>query len=167
MDLSPFKELPDDARLWIYAFDRALTADEATLVRDRLTAFMDEWHSHKKDVTGTFTILEDRFVILSGASRDGISGCSIDSSVANFKHFRDEHGLDGLNRNLVFWRDSEGVVRSAERAAFREEVASGRLSAETSVFDTTAATLGDLREGRFERPMRESWHAKVFLQTQP
>lgn len=162
MDVDIFREFPDDARLWVYAFERPLSADESRLVHGRLEAFMRDWHSHKKDVSGAFAIYHDRFVILCGASHDGISGCSIDSSVQQFKHFRDEHGLDGLNRNLVFYRDGDGDIQAVERADFRQEIEAGRLGPDTIVFDTTLQTLGDLRADRFELPMRESWHSRAF-----
>jgi hypothetical protein len=162
VDLSTFNDFPDDARLWIYAFERPLSADEATIVDERLAAFMREWHSHKKDVRGAFAIYHDRFVILCGASRDGISGCSIDSSVQQFKRFRDEHGLNGLNRNLVFYRSGDGEIWAVERANFRREIESGRCGPDTIVFDTTLQTLSDLRADRFELPMRDSWHARAF-----
>jgi hypothetical protein len=164
MDLSAFEKLPDEARLWVYAFERTLSVDEARLVEQTLTAFMREWHSHDVDVFGAFTISHDRFVILSGASRDGISGCSIDSSVALFKSLRDEHGLDGLNRNLVFFRDN-GSIRSIDRAGFRAAAAAGRVGASTMVFDTTLATLGGLRRGRFELRLSDSWHATLTAAT--
>jgi hypothetical protein len=162
MNLSVFEELPDQAPLWVYAFERPLGVDEMRLVEESLTAFMREWHSHKKDVYGVFAIVHDRFVILSGASRDGISGCSIDSSVAQFKHFRDEHGLNGLNRNLVFYRDTDGAIQSSDRAGFRAAAADGRVGPTTMVFDTTVPTLGALRSGRFELPLSGSWHAGLL-----
>jgi hypothetical protein len=44
----------------------------------------------------------------------------------------------------------------------REEVGE-----ETMVFDNTARTVGALRAGEWERPFRESWHAKAFPLTRP
>ena len=35
----------------------------------------------------------------------------------------------------------------------------------TVVFDVTIGTLGDLRAGRFEVPIADSWHAGAFLPT--
>lgn len=163
MEQSQFAKFPDEAQLWIYGFEQPLSIDESRIVSERLTSFMDEWHSHEKDVRGAFAILHDRFVILSGANRDGISGCSIDSSVENFKYFRDKHGLDGLNRNLVFYRGDDGEIKAVERAAFKAEIDAGRCGPDTPVFDTTLSNLGELRADRFEIPMRESWHSRVFL----
>ena len=165
MTFEALEKLPDKARLWIYAFEKPLGESERRLVDERLGAFMTQWRSHHVDVEGAFVVLYDRFVILSGASRDGISGCPIDSSVENFKSFRDQHGLDALNRNLVHYRDADGNIKALDRAAFKAEVDADRCRAETTVFDLTIETLGDLRAGRFEVPLADAWHAKVFLPT--
>jgi hypothetical protein len=162
MTLDVFTRLPDGARLWIYAFKKQLNDNERRIVEDRLGVFMKQWHSHQVDVDGAFAIIDDRFVILCGASRDGISGCSIDSSVENFKFFRDQHGLDALDRNLIHYRDADGEIRSIDRAAFQAEVGAGRCGPETTVFDLTIQSLGDLRAGRLERPLADSWHAQLF-----
>jgi hypothetical protein len=106
----------------------------------------------------------NRFAILSGASHNGLSGCSIDSSVQNFKFFRDEYDLNALDRSLVHYRGGDGAVTALDRAAFRVEVDAGRCGADTPVFDLTIPTLGDLRAGRFEVPLADTWHAKLFLQ---
>jgi len=164
MKLDVFEALPDHARLWIYGFETSLEPKDQSLVRDRLAVFMKDWHSHNADVTGAFEILLDRFVILSGASHNGLSGCSIDSSVQNFKLFRDEYGLNALNRSLVHYRSGDGAVAALDRTAFRAEVDAGRCGVDTLVFDLTIQTLGDLRAGRLEVPLADAWHAKLFLQ---
>ena len=166
MDLSAFDNLADDARVWVYGFVRPFSDDDQRIINERLAAFIDDWNSHKVDVKGAYTIVHDRFVILAGISDTGISGCSIDSSVENFKRFRDAHGLDGLDRDLVFYRDRDGAVQALPRKDFRVEVEARRLGPDTVVFDTTIQTLGDLRAGRFELPFKESWHARLFKTSQ-
>ena len=163
MFLRAFESLPDTARLWIYGFKDPLAADDRSMVDERLASFMKSWHSHNADVTGAYVILEDRFVVLSGTSQNGLSGCSIDSSVENFKYLRDQHGLDALDRGLVHYRDNDGNIVALDRGAFRNEVAEGRCGSDTPVFDLTIQTLGDLRSGRFEIPLSGAWHATAFL----
>ncbi len=163
MTLDAFSALPDTARVWIYGFDNSLGDTDRRVVTERLAQFLARWQSHGARVDGACTILHDRFVVLSSVGLDGLSGCSIDSSVENFKFFRDQCGLDALNRNLVHYRDAGGVIRALHRTDFAVEVACGRCGPRTHVFDLTIETLGDLRAGRFEVPFAEAWHAKVFL----
>lgn len=157
IDLDSLAGLPDSARIWIYGFASPLTDHHRQLISERIGAFLGEWHSHRVGVRGGFAILHDRFVVLAGVSPDGVSGCSIDSSVDNFKYLRDAHGLDGLNRALLFFRDDRGTIRAVDRQEFRGHP----MSPETAVFDTTLQTLGDLRAGRFERRLCDSWHARL------
>ena len=63
---------------------------------------------------------------------------------------------------IVFFRDAEGQIRHLPRRAFREEVSAGRITADTPVFDLSITTLGELRDGRFERPAGTAWHATAF-----
>ena len=163
MNLDALKSIPDEAPLWIYAFKEPLGERDRRVVRKSLSTFMQTWHSHNVDVEGAFVILYDCFAILTAESEDGISGCSLDSCVGNFKSLRDQHGLDALDRSLVHYRDGQNAIRSSSREAFRADVAGGRYGRDTIVFDLTIGTLGDLRAGRFEVPLADSWHAGAFL----
>jgi len=162
MDLSRFEKMPDDARVWVYGFDRTPDADTRARVTEVLDQFIDSWVSHEVPVAGAYDIVEDRFLVLAGYCTDGISGCSTDSSVRVVKIIRDHLGLDGLDRSLVFFRDRDGRVRSLPRPDFQREVDSGALGPGTTVFDTTIQTVADLRAGRLETAFEKSWHAKAF-----
>ena len=113
-------------------------------------------------VTGGYEILYDRFVAVAGYCTDGLSGCSMDSCVANFKALKARFGLDGLNRGLVFYRDSRGNVQSTSRPTFQQKIDSGEITPQTNVFDTTVQTIGQLRSGSFEMTLEKCWHARAF-----
>ena len=162
MNFQEFSVFEDDTRLWIYPFRDPLDESGTSLLRQTLGHFLPTWVSHGAPVKGRFRIHEDRFVLLVGQSAAGISGCSIDSSVKNFKDLRDQHGLDGLDRSLVFFRDSEGGIQGRHFLDFQQLTASGRILPETRVFDTAITNLGQLRRGEFEKPFRKSWHATRF-----
>ena len=83
-----------ETKLWIYAFSRKLDAGETTLVYSVLKNFVDEWKSHQHDVRGAFEIVHNQFILIAAESDNGISGCSIDSSVAVFKWLKAQHNLD-------------------------------------------------------------------------
>jgi hypothetical protein len=163
VNLDAFKSFSDDAPLWIYAFGKPLDEDGRRVTGEVLSAFLSTWHSHNVNVDGAFVILRDRFTILTAASRDSVSGCSLDSVSVTFKSLRNQHGLDALDGSLVHYRDGNDTIRSCSREAFKAEVAAGRCGSGTIVFDLTVGTLGGLRAGRFEVPFADSWHAGVFL----
>ncbi len=161
-DWPAFSHLPDDAQLWVFGFKQPLGERQKALIRETLEGFMPEWASHGAPVRCGFEILHDRFVLVAAISSDGMSGCSIDSCVREFKNLRDVHGLDGLDRSLVFFRGSDGTIDVSPFLAFRELAESGSLTGASLVFDTTIVKLGDFRSGRFERRFQDSWHAQSF-----
>ena len=162
VNFQEFFGFEDDTRLWIYPFRNPLDESGTSLLRQTLGHFLPTWVSHGAPVEGQFRIHEARFVLLIGQSAAGISGCSIDSSVKNFKDLRDQHGLDGLDRSLIFFRDSEGAIQGRHFLDFQKLAVSGEILPETPVFDTTITTLGQLRRGDFEKPFHESWHTDRF-----
>ncbi len=157
-----FPGFPDSARLWVFALARELSTDEHELVTERLGAFIDAWKSHGAAVHGAYAILENRFVLIAGYLDDAVSGCSTDSMVRVMTSLRKEHGIDGFDRSIVFFREVSGGVRAVARDEFQKRVESGAVGDETIVFDPTIQTVGDLRGARFETTFARAWHATAF-----
>ena len=156
-----FNRFDDDAHIWIYGFDRTMSARVYEIVEQELQQFTASWKSHGKKVDGDYMVLHNRFVILAVSRESFVSGCSIDSSVRVFKKLRENLGLDGLNVNLVYHRGERGI-ESQSRIDFQKALDAGQIKPETVVFDTTIQSLRDLREGKFEQKITESWHAGYF-----
>ena len=162
MNLDAFADLPDDARVWIYAFEQQLDEEGEQIIRQGLAPFMNQWVSHEASVRGAFEIFSHRFVVVAAHSSEGISGCSIDSLVRNFKSFHSFHGLDGLKGGILYFRNEQGEVQAAAQLEFRDLVESGTVSAGTPVFQTTLQSLGRLRSGEFEAPFGDSFLSRAF-----
>ena len=162
MEFQEFAGFGDEDRLWVYPFREPLSGTPTVLLGQTLSGFLPTWVSHGAPVKGRFLIHEDRFLLLTGTCPTGISGCAIDSSVENFQALRDQHGLDGLDRSLVFFRDTEGSILAEHFLDFQKLASSGRILPDTPVFDTTITTLAELRAGGLEKPFRDSWHAARF-----
>ena len=161
MDWNAFKDLPDEARIWIHGFGK-LSGEGRETIRQELEGFLPGWDSHGARVKGAYTILFERFVVTAGYSSQGISGCSTDSLIRNFKMLRTAYGLDGLKGGLLYYRDSVGKIQEATPQEFRRAVEEGTIGSGTSVFQTLLGSLGELRAGKFEVPFEESTLAGVF-----
>jgi len=61
----------------------------------------------------------------------------------------------------VFYREGGGV-RRVTRNEFRDLARSGAVTGDTVVFNNVVATVGELRQGNWEVPLRRSWHAEAF-----
>ena len=150
----------NNALIWIYGFSKKLSGNDKKVVADALDHFVKSWKSHGDDVAGAFSLIYGRFVILAAKS-SGVSGCSVDSSIHIFKELRNKNALDALNLNLVFYRVDE-EIESVPRTEFSNMVKAGKISLETTVFDTSILSISQLREGKFELPVKNSWHVNLI-----
>ena len=163
VDLSEFKDMPDEARVWIHGFEHKLSEYQQKIIGRQLEEFLPQWVSHSSPVKSAFKILHDRFVVTAAYCQNGISGCSADSLVRNFKTLGQVHGLDGLKGGLLYFGDSQGNIQAASLPKVRDLVESGAISADTPVFQTWITTVGQLRSGEFEKPLEDSWWSRTFL----
>ena len=161
MDLSAFSDFNDDAKLWVYAFQTDLSDADKKIVSDLLNDFCTSWQSHGAQVKGVNLIYKDRFALVCGEEADGISGCSIDSSVRVFKELREKHGLNALDTMLIHFQDGEHI-RSLTRLDFAKQCEMGAITPHTTVYNTNITRLGELRAGQFELKFADSWHADAF-----
>ncbi len=163
MPAVPFDQLPDDARLWVFAAARPLDGEQQRALLARADTFLARWAAHGAPVVGGRELRHGRFLLVGADERaTGVSGCSIDSLFRALGELEGEIGVPLRDASLVFYRDPSGAVQAEPRPAFRERARAGGVDEETIVFDNTAATVGDLRAGRWEKPLRDSWHARAF-----
>lgn len=159
-----FTEMPDDARLWVFAAPTPLDERQERWLREHVEEFVEGWTAHGAPVAGAYDLRSDRFLLVAAdEAATGVSGCSIDALTRTLKQAERELGISLLDAaSRVWYRDASGEVRATPRADFRERVRAGEITPDTAVFDNTAPTVGAVRGGRWERPMRESWHGKAF-----
>lgn len=156
-------DMPDAGRLWIFAAPRALNEAEAESLLSHVDGFLTRWNAHGHPVVGAREWRHDHFLLVAADEEaTGVSGCSIDSLFRVLAEAEAETGVSLLDASRVWYRDAAGEVRSVTRPEFRALAEAGEVDAGTAVFDNTAATVGALRAGEWERPMRESWHGRAF-----
>ena len=161
MDVSCFNKFPDDARVWVYAFPHDLDEPNYNIIDSALKGFCATWQSHGAPVEGDYVIYKNRFVIVTGITDEGLSGCSKDSMVRVFKTLHIEHKLNALDDMLIHYR-KDGQVVSVSRAAFDESCQNGEITPDTTVYNCGLHYLSELRAGKFECPFKDSWHASAF-----
>jgi hypothetical protein len=159
MPVLPFDQLPDDARAWVFAAADPLPPEAQDALRHAVDAFLAQWRAHGEPLDGSRELRDGRFLCVAVDPRGaGASGCSIDGLFRSLRALEPALGTSLLAGGLVFWRDDDGVVRSAPRHAFTAHAA-GWLRADTPVFDPSVDTVGAWRR-TFERPAAASWHAR-------
>ena len=148
-------------RIWIYQAGRPLLRGEETRILEKLESFTSQWKAHGKSLAATAEIRYGRFVIIR--VDDDVApptGCSIDKSVHLLKDIESELGITLFDRTQIAYRDEEGV-QSVPRAEFEQLIARGEVTRDTVVFNNLVAFYPEL-EDKWEVPLRESWHARVF-----
>lgn len=163
INLQAFFALPDSSRIWIHGLKEPLNERLIAALQQSLDRFLSDWSSHGTKVKAACIIEQSRFLITAAHCATGISGCSIDKYVHVLKALGEESGLDLLNGNLVFYRDTAGQIQAVDHLDFYDLVEGKKVSENTPVFDTLLRTLEDLRQDNFERPFKDSWHRETYL----
>lgn len=162
-----FDRLPPDARLWIFAAERPLDAEERARLLEIVDGFLAQWKAHGVLLTAARDWRYDRFLLVGvDEAAAGASGCSIDAMVNQLAGLERTLGVALLDHGPVLFRQQGGIERLA-RPAFADLARRGDVSPDTIVFNNTVTHVGELREGKWETPARASWHARAFGLSKP
>ena len=164
--------LPDNARIWLFAADRALTPDEQAALLDRLRPFIAAWKSHGRPVPGDVGILFDRVLVVGAhLSEDdfnaGVSGCGIDSLTHAVESTAAKLGFDWAGALDVLYYDVDGTLQTVSRSEFRRLAEEGAVTSDTLVLDLTTTSAGELRTHEIQRRVADSWHGGLIPRAQP
>jgi hypothetical protein len=153
----PFESLPADARVWVFASDRALDG----AAEDRLLAqtddYLERWKAHGEPLRCARRWTDGHFLVVGvDPSTANASGCSIDGLFRVLKAMEEEMGTQLVGGGRIFYRDMHGAPHAVSRKEFTELARNGVVNAETPVFDTSLTNAGEIRSA-FERPAGETW----------
>ena len=157
-----FDALPDDARVWVFGAANGLDNVASERLLGAVDDFLAQWNAHGSPLVCARDWRDERFLAIGvDQSTAGASGCSIDGLFRTLARLEPELGTTLLGGGRVYYRDSDGRVIATTRAMFDQLGREGQIGADTMVFDTSI-TLASAWRDRFERPVRESWHAQLI-----
>jgi hypothetical protein len=164
--LKAFEGLPDEARVWLFAAERAFEPKEWRTILERVRHFIADWRSHGRPVASAAEVLEGRVLAVAGVITPddlnaGVSGCGIDSMMRAAEGAALEAGCRWAGNLDVLYDDGDSW-RAVSRSEFRQLVAAGAITLDTPVIDLTPGTVGALRRVGVARPAGEAWHAAAF-----
>ncbi len=155
-----YEELSPGSRLWIYQSPRALTESEQKEITETLKSFTDQWQAHGKDVYSCGLVKDDHFIMLfADEEKSGVTGCSIDSSVALMRQIASHYQIDLFDRMQFFVKDGDSTKRF-DQLTFSQAYQDGELSSESLVYDNLITDKVSL-EARWINPIKDSWHARL------
>ena len=156
-----FKELPEDARVWIYQSNRSFTPEEQAQLTSQLKAYLEEWTAHGSELLASFEIRYNRFIVI-GANQNvhAVSGCSLDALVRFIQQLEQAYNVTLLDRMNVSYRQGEYIAYKP-LIEFKKMVKDKAVSAQTIVFNNLVNTKWEYEE-YWEVPLQESWHNRFL-----
>ena len=161
MPIVPFDQLPDSARLWVFASDRELTGDDARAVLATVDEFLSAWKAHGVPLVCARDWRDNRFLAIGvDVNAENASGCSIDGLFRALQQLERSVGSKLVGGGRAFYRTTAGIETSP-RDQFVDRVKRGEVAPSTPVFDTGVSAASAWRT-RFEQPADASWTARYF-----
>jgi hypothetical protein len=124
-------------------------------------SFVEQWDAHGNELSASFDLRYNKFLILGvNEQQAGVSGCSIDKSVALVKELGNRYGVDFLNRTLIAWKE-EGALKQTPMHEFWAMRKAGLITAKTDVFNNLVKTKEEL-DANWETQFESSWHNEMW-----
>lgn len=159
--LVEFKDLPEEARIWIYQCNRSFSLEELKEVEAGLGAFLTQWTAHGSDLKAGFEIKYNRFIVIGlDQSQASASGCSIDASVHFIQALEKKFNVDLLDKMNVSYKQGEYIAYKGLKE-FKKMAKDRAVSKNTIVFNNLVATKQEYLEN-WEVPASESWHGRFM-----
>lgn len=163
MKLPELEHFPGSARIWIFGADRELDDPEASALLEEVDGFLAGWAAHGVPLRAARAWCYRRFLIVGVDTQESLpSGCSIDALVHVLKGIENRLGARFLGNDAIWYRDGGERIQKATRPEFRALARSGEVTPVSVVFDNSITALAELRDGWWEGPAGERWHAAFF-----
>lgn len=158
-----FTDLPPHARLKIFHASRSLSDSESALLRKEADIFFKEWQAHKQNLTSAYDWKYNQFLLVGVDEQCvSLSGCSIDRLTQFVEALGRRFQVEFLNSPQICYRNQQNQICCVERFEFKQQVQSGAIHENTTVFNNLITTVKEWREGKWETSFKESWHAQAF-----
>jgi len=156
-----FKDLPAEARIWIYQANRPFTEEELKEVEPEIESFLTAWTAHGSSLKAGYTMPYNRFIIF-GLDQEiaAASGCSIDASVYFIQSLEKKYDMDLLDKMNVSYKQGEFIAYK-QLSDFRKMVKNKSVSENTIVFNNLVNTKEEFQQ-EWEIPMKDSWHNRFL-----
>ena len=153
--LADFHTLPEESRIWLYASEKALTSDHQSHILNHIAEHLKSWNAHKVPLTAGVSILENHFIVVAlDETKNGASGCSIDTLQNKIQELEKELSISLLNRLNIFCRINDEI--QCVPSFKLESIA----KANTLFYDLTIQRKSDLHS--YLKPISEGWCAHLL-----
>ncbi len=157
MDITDFKNLPPDSRVWVYFADRELTEQEVAWLDEESAQFTEQWTVHGHDMQAKAGVLHHHFwVLAANEAFNGASGCGIDKSVHFVQNSGKHLGVDFFNRLQI-----PIVLDNKIEIEKMSTLKTGVYTSANFTYDLTVSRLSDLQNS-WLKPIGDTWLKKLM-----
>ena len=154
-----FKQLSDDAKVWIYPCNRKFYPQELVPINEKISSFMISWsESIEGDVS--FQLLHERFIVFGVEEDVKITNKHLDEQVAFILKLQLEYEVELLDKMNVCFKQGE-FIQYKDVKEFKKLLKNKSVNEKTIVFDNLVQTKYDL-EYFWEVPITESWYNRFL-----
>ena len=148
--LVDFNTTANQSRIWIYAAEQKLTNEQEDHILKSISDHLKNWEAHKVPLTAGVTILESHFIIISlDETKNGASGCSIDTLQNKIQEIEKELSISLLNRLNIFCRIDD-IIRCIPTLKLVDNA-----NQDTLFYDLTIQKKSELDS--YLKPISEGW----------
>ncbi|MBS1651478.1 MAG: hypothetical protein JSU07_05640 [Bacteroidetes bacterium] len=142
-------------KVWTYTISKELTPQQLNEITAQGIEFTKNWTAHDNQLTAEFSVFKNRIIIVKANEKIyEASGCSIDKLLRFIKKLEQEFDITLLNRLLVPVKTEVGV-NVFHKAEIKEKIASGQLSENSIIFNTSVSNSNEL--SNWEQEIKNSW----------
>ncbi|MEZ4837595.1 ABC transporter ATPase [Flavobacterium sp.] len=157
----PFKNLPEESRIWIYQSNRKFSDDELAMIESDLEEFLKNWTAHGNSLESSYITKYNRFIIIAvNQEIQQATGCSIDKSVEFIQSLEQKYKVDLLDKMNVTYKQGEFLTYKS-LIDFKRLAKEKAVSPNTIVFNNLVNTIEEWKES-WEVPAEDSWHSRFF-----
>ncbi|SHI48024.1 hypothetical protein SAMN04488096_10246 [Mesonia phycicola] len=156
-----FKELPPEARIWIYQANRPFKEEELQEINSEIEAFLTAWTAHGSSLKAGYKIPYNRFIVF-GLDQEiaSASGCSIDASVHFIQSLEKKYNVTLLDKMNVTFKQGEYLAHKP-LTDFKNLVKNKSVSENTIVFNNLVNNKEEFTHN-WEVPLKDSWHNRFL-----
>lgn len=157
--LVDYKDLSDEARVWIYPSSRKFYPQEIDEIEQKVQNFVESW-KEDENFKASYQFLHNRFIIFLVDAASALTNADIDKQVAFVLQLQQQYEVELLDKMNVCFKQGE-YIQYKELKEFKKLLKNKSVSDKTVVFDNLLQTKYEL-ENYWEVPITESWYNRFL-----
>ncbi|PHQ56743.1 MAG: ABC transporter ATPase [Lutibacter sp.] len=151
-----FKQIPGEAKLWIFPSSRKFYPQEIVELKERITAFLTEWDDQEIVIKCSYSLKYDRFIVITvDDSKNSLSLQAHDLLITFIQELENIFDLILMDKINVCYKQGE-YVQYKDLKDFKKMIKAKGVSQKTIVFNNMITSKLELKYD-WEINIMDSW----------